>query len=176
MAKMRQYEYYLTPFAGGAVERVMVVADNRALGFSFAASQAADPNNVWKVRLVRDNGRVLDPNDIKEVEVTDQLSSSYSYPLPDDIPLRSYEVYFDLFGGSQAREGVSVAGRVNAFTAGVAASDNPDAIREVWLYFVARSTGNPVDGGYYIDGNKKYGAVMVDLDDPVSPVPSGSVT
>ena len=174
MQNKKEYEFHLTPFAGGAVETVRVMAQNRALGFSLAASQAADPNNVWKVRLIRDNGRVLDPDDFRESDVPSEFSSPHSYPLPsDDILLRSYDVYFDLFGGVQAREGVSVSGRINAFTAGVMESDAADAVREVWLDLVARSTGNPVDGGDYIDETKKYGGITVDLHDPVIPVPSG---
>lgn len=134
MPNLREYEYHVTPFAGGAVEQVRVLAQNRGLGFSLAASQATDPNNVWKVRLVRDNGCVLDPDGAEGSDVPREHSSSRSYPAPDgDIPVRRYDVYFDLFGGAQARAGVYVSGRINVFTAGVAASDTPDDIREISL-------------------------------------------
>ena len=150
------------------------MAQNRALGFSLAASQATDPNNVWKVRLVRDNGCVLDPDNAEGADVPRAHASSRSYRMPDDdVPLRWYDVYFDLFGGAQARAAVYVIGRVNVFTAGVAASDTPDEIREVWPDRVAKRQGEDLYGGNYIDGKRNYGGVTVDLRDPVIPAPSG---
>lgn len=101
-------------------------------------------------------------------------ASSRSYRMPDDdVPLRWYDVYFDLFGGAQARAAVYVIGRVNVFTAGVAASDTPDEIREVWPDRVAKRQGEDLYGGNYIDGKRNYGGVTVDLRDPVIPAPSG---
>ena len=46
---------------------------------------------------------------------------------------RSYKLYFDMFGHCEAREGVAAAGRWNAFTAAVLASDMVgNAVYEVW--------------------------------------------
>lgn len=149
------------------------MAQSRALGFSLAASQATDPNNVWRVRLVRDNGCVLDPAAAEGADVPPEYASSRSYPLPDGVPLRSYTVYSDLFGGAQARVGVDVSGRANAFTAGIAASNTPDDIREIWLDRIASEIGDSPRSGFYIDENKKYGGVLVDLRDPMIPIPSG---
>ena len=66
-----------------------------------------------------------------------------------------------------------MSGRINVFTAGVAASDTPDDIREIWPDYVASKQGEDLYGGYYVDGNKEYGGVTVDLRDPVIPVPTG---
>ena len=173
MVRMRPFEFDLTPFAGDEMERVRVMAENRALGFSLAASQATDPNNVWKVGLRRDDRRYLNLSEINDTQVPREFASSRSYPLPDEVPKRWYSVCFYLFGGVQADEGVYVSGRVNAFTAGVAASDTPDAICEIWLEKVSKEQGDDL-GGYYIDESKKYGGVTVDLEDPMIPVPSGS--
>ena len=166
MIPKRPLEFELIPFAGGDIERVTVMAENRAIGFSRAASQSADPNSVWKVRIVRDNGRYLDRNDTD----AHQLPLEHCTPSirwhPDYMPYRAYIVYFDLFGRVQADEGAGVSGRINVFTAGAMLSDTPDNIWQVWLYAVASKPGDKFDF-YFIDENKRYGGVTVDLTDPL---------
>ena len=171
---MRALDFELTPFAGGVTERVTVMAEHRAFGFSLAAAQAADPNNVWKVRLIRDNGKVLDPDDIDERNWDVPFGSDPQiYTTPDDMlprtalrgcntALRGYGLWFDLLGRCEATETPSVMGRVNAFTGGVIWSDTPNDVAEIRLYTIN------IDGDYYeeVDENKKYGGIVVDLDDP----------
>lgn len=165
MRKLRKYEFALTPFAGGEVERVSVLAECRAFGFTLAALQASDPNNVWKVRLVSDDGRELDPYDVEEWRVPREYSSSDVKYDERSVPLRAYEVDFELFGGCRSRVGFGVVGRANVFTAAAIYSDTPDAVMDTWI----TSVGTEMGGDYLcsIRQEEKYGGVMVDLNDSI---------
>ena len=160
--EVRPLEYEVVPFAGREAETITVLAEHRAIGFSLAAAKVHDPADVWKVRLLRDNGRFLDPNDPEssqnipllhdpEVYLNLEISENQIYKF------RSYELYFDMFGNCEAREGVTVAGRWNAFTAAVLASDMVgNAVYEVWHSSI---DANDVDPAV------EYGGVYVDLND-----------
>lgn len=156
----RSLEYEVVPFAGGPVERVEVMAEHRALGFSLAAAKARDPNDVWKVRILRDNGVFLDPEDV---------DASQNIPLEHDpiirhrfafagIEYRNYVVAFDLFGHCEADEGIGASGRWNSFAAAALASDavGGNDVLELWIYVI---------GEQEVDVTKKYGGITIDLHD-----------
>ena len=175
MEMLREYDFDVTPFAGGEVERVSIMTEYRALGFTLAALQATDPSNVWKVRLVRDNGRELDPYDVEEWRVPAEYKSRNVRPFQELGELRTYEVTFTLFGLAEAREFPSVIGRPNVFTVAAIDSSTPDAIMETELTMVSKTSGDNPAGGYMINKDKKYGGVTVDLGDPLGtlvPVPA----
>ena len=161
----RPLEYELVPFAGGPVERVVVMAEHRALGFSLAAAEARDPNDIWKVRILRDNGVFLDPEDVDAsqnipLEHDPVIREKFGF---DPIEYRDYVVQFDLFGHCEADEGVSAVGRWTSFTAAALASEavGGNDVLELWIYVI---------GEQEVDVTKKYGGITVDLhDEPIWP-------
>jgi len=161
--RLRNYEFDLTLFESGAIERVSIMAPNRAYGFTRAAQQSTDPNNVWKVRLVRENGRELDPYDLREWKVPPAHDSSKMLSTEWRNTPRTYNVDFVLFGGAEDYEQPSAVGRINAFTEAVLDTTTPDGVMEVALSAVCDEN----DIGYVTDGNKEYGGVTFDLDDLV---------
>ncbi len=169
--KRRSYDFKLVPFAGGAVERVQVAAINRAFAFSMAAACAADPNDLWKVRLVRDGRRNLDPSSMDEWNVPAGHESGPSERLVSerlDWSGRGYGCSIRLFGGAEAVEHFISSGRVNVFTEAAFASSTPDGIMEVELWTVSDVKDEYLS--WQIDPTLKYGGVTADLDDPVIPL------
>ena len=169
---MRPFEFELTLFGGGR-EQVQVMASSRAVGFTAAALQAADPNNVWKVRLLRDRGRYLpEDEDLSDPDVPVVISEGEYSPRGFGRPIpswRGYDVYFELFTLAIAREYVRVPGRPNVFSAGAIASEYPDSVMEVRIDSI-------VDNGAFqheVDGRKMYGGVTVDLKDRFVPLRFG---
>ena len=56
---LRTFEIRVERFAGGGSEVVTVEAVNRASSWSRAAAQVNDPNNIWRMAMLTDNGRRL---------------------------------------------------------------------------------------------------------------------
>lgn len=168
--KKRLYDFELTPFAGGPVERVQVAAVSRGFAFSLAAAQAIDPNNIWKARLVQDEGRKLDPEDFDEYMVPCGFESVARYRMhgPAGAVLRPYHFGVTLFGGVWTSVGAGSYGRVHAFTAAVFNTSTPDAVMEVGLVAITEEEGG---GGpdRELDTSRLYGGVTFDLNDPPGP-------
>ena len=165
----RPFQFELTLFGSGR-EQVQVMASSRAVGFTAAALQAADPNNVWKVRLLRDSGRYLpEAEDLSDPDVPVVISEGEYSPrgFGRTIPSwRGYSVYFELFTLGADDEYVCVPGRPNVFSAGAIASRYPDRVMEVSIYLIVD------DGGFEheVDGRKMYGGVTVDMKDRFVPL------
>ena len=174
MRTSRSYDFELVPFAGGTVARVQVAAINRAFAFSMAAACAADPNDLWKVRLVSDGGRDLDPSSMDEWNVPAGPESDLSERLVSDRldwSGRGYGCSIQLFGGAETVEGFFASGRVNVFTAAAFETSTPDGVMGVELWTVDDSEDDYVTNRtLLIDPTLKYGGVTADLDDPVIPL------
>lgn len=162
--KLREYEFEVTPFADGEVERIVVMSPNRAFGFTLAASQASDPNNVWRVRLVRDNGYKIDSGDVIPRQNRSPGGALFERKLGTR---RSYAVELEFFGACTALQGARVVGRVNAFAEAVMESTTPESVVEARLWSIAGTAGAYSEEDLELDGSKKYGGVTVDLDAPV---------
>ena len=169
--KKRRYDFDLTPFAGGPVERVQVVAVNRGFAFSLAVGQASDPNNIWKARLMRDGGERLDPDNLDAGLVPSGYESVARERMqkPPGTILRLYHFDVKLFGGVGTAQGSGSCGRVHAFTAVVFDTGAPDAIFEVTLAGIAEATEDGGGPDRSFDPSKKYGGVTFDLNDPPGP-------
>ena len=167
MRKTRCYDFELVPFAGGTVARVQVAAINRAFAFSMAAACAADPNDLWKVRLVRDGGRDLDPSSMDEWNVPAGHESPRSARYLDGSA-RGYGCSVQLFGGGGTVAHFFASGRVNVFTEASFATSTPDGVMEVELWTVSDVEDEYLS--WQIDPTLKYGGVTADLDDPVIPL------
>lgn len=159
----RKYELLVAPFACGEIEHLRVYAQNRGSAFTLAAIQASDSQNVWKITLVRDNGRLLDPMDVEE---HNRVPAGWTTPLSlsEDFGGAKWWMYdlgFELFGGVEADEGAPAIDRADAFTGGVINSTTPDDIRCIWL----RSVCNEMDRVFEFDPRRKYGGVTFDLVD-----------
>ena len=157
----RRYELFVAPFAGGEIEHLRVYAQNRGSAFTLAAIQASDAQNVWKITLVRDNGRVLDPMDVEE---HNRVHSGWTTPLSQSEDFGGakwwmYDLGFELFGGVEADEAAAAIDRAHAFTGGVIASTTPDDVRCIWL----RSVCNEMDRVFEFDPRRIYGGVTFDL-------------
>ena len=178
MMKPRPYDFDLTPFADGAVAHVQVHARNRAIAFTLAALQATDPANVWKVALVRDNGRILDPDDVQESHRVPQEYDSQQTREPMDLDgfleqhtndsmnlttPRGYDVGLELFGGGGTGFGIRADRRVESFTRAALDSATPDAVYEIELRGVGADQPDII---YETDPTQKYGGVTVDLTEP----------
>ena len=178
---MRPLEYDLTPFVG-PVERVRVMALNRAYGFTLAALQASDPNNIWKVRLVKDVDHYLDRKNVEDRIVQDGYQSSFTSGAQYDRSAvgRAYNADFTLFGLAGSGGSIVGVGRANVFTAtAIEVDPSPDNVVEVRINMV--SNLRLLDSGeeYYDYGdewdlqyfkqNRKYGGVTIDLKDEVEP-------
>lgn len=161
---LRKYEFDVTPFADGEVERISILSPNRAFGFTLAVSQTPDPDNVWRVRLVRENGREIDSGDVIPRQNHSPGGARFQEKL--GIP-RSYAVELEFFGVCTALQGARVVGRVNAFAEAVMESATPDSVIEARLWSIAGDAGSYSEEDLELDGSKKYGGVTVDLDDPV---------
>ena len=111
----RQFDFELTPFGGAPVEHVKVAAINRGFAFSRAVAHASDPNNIRKAKLVRDEGRELDPHNPNESRVPPGHESFGSDRYVDRTG-RLYSVDISLFGDAGAIETVDALGRVRGFT------------------------------------------------------------
>ena len=172
MRETRCFDFELVPFAGGTVERVRVATINRAFAFSMAAARAVDPNDLWKVRLVRDGGRDLDPSSMDEWNVPAGHESTRSARLVSerlgDWSGRGYSCSIALFGGGEAGETFLSSGRVNVFTEAAFASSTPDGVMEVELWTVSDVEDEYLS--WQIDPTLKYGGVTADLNDPLIPL------
>ena len=162
--RLRNYEFEVTPFAGTEVERIAVMSPNRAFGFTLAVSQAPDPNNVWRVRIVRDNGREIDSGDVIPRQNRSPGGARFEEKL--GIP-RSYAVELEFFGACTTLQGARVVGRVNAFAEAVMESTTPDSVIEARLWSIAGDAGPYSKEDLELDGSKKYGGVTIDIDEPV---------
>ena len=162
----RQFDFELTPFGGAPVEYVKVAAINRGFAFSRAVARASDPNNIRKAKLVRDEGRELDPHNPNESRVPPGHESFGSDRYVDRAG-RLYSVDISLFGDAGAIETVDALGRVNVFTAAAFESSTPDSVLEVALALVEDTEANR---DISFDSSLQYGGVTVDLNDPVVPL------
>ena len=180
---MRPLEYDLIPFEG-PVERVKVMALNRAYGFTLAALQGTDPNNVWKVRLVKDVDRYLDPKDPDGRILQDGYQMSFTSGAQYDRSAigRIYSARFMLFGLAGSSMSVGGVGRASVFTAtAIEVDPTPDDVVEVWINMV--SNVRIPESGFgeeyydygetsdqqYVRRNLKYGGVTIDLQDELDP-------
>ncbi|MDE0447516.1 MAG: hypothetical protein OXH96_12665 [Spirochaetaceae bacterium] len=162
----RQFDFELTPFGGAPVEHVKVAAINRGFAFSRAVARASDPNNIRKAKLVRDEGRELDPHNPNESRVP-LGHESFGSDRYVDRAGRLYSVDISLFGDAGAIETVDVLGRVNVFTAAAFESTTPDAVVEVRLLMVQDTSGQHA---HEFDPQQRRGGVTIDLHDPVVPL------
>ena len=122
--------------------------------------EAPDPNNIWRVKLVREEGREVDLD-----RKIPRRWSSRNARLIDVGPFRQYGMRFMLSGGVSADVTANVSGRASAFTAGVILSEMPDALSEIWITDIGTEVGGcqPV----YVDPAVTYGGFAADLHDPV---------
>ena len=165
---LRVYDFTVTPFAEGEIEYIQIKAKNRAYGFTLAAAQASDPNNVWRIKLMRENGRTLNPASPEEWSVPSEYKSPTNTLYHKcDIPLRVYDVEITLFGGAYFTEGACVAGRVHAFAEALMNSTTPDGAVEVVMKRIGDAPGDAATKMLFIDPSMKYGGITVDLSDPV---------
>ena len=176
---MRAFEFELTMF-GGDRELVQVMGKSRAAGFAGAPLKAGDPNNVWKVRVVRDSGLYLVPEREKEewnnphipffvvpdteVVVPNGELSPLGYGASDRQ--RDYRMEWTFFNGVCDAEIVGVSERPNAFVACAIDTEYPDSVMQVILFGVLDDRAIPIE----VDIGKKYGAVTFDLKDPFVPI------
>ena len=178
---MRAFEFELTYF-GGDREVVHVIGPSRAHGFACAPLKAADSNNVWKVRVVRDSGLYLvaerDSREWNnphipffvvpdtEIAVPNGELSPRGYS-PSDEP-RAYGMEWVFFSGVMDDEVPAVSGRANAFAACAIETEYPDAVMEVSMARVCDRDYNSTS--HEVDIGKKYGGVTFDLKDTFVPL------
>ena len=162
----REFGFALTPFGGGPVEHVTARSINRGFAFSCAVSRAKDPNNIWKARLLRDEGRDLDPHDVEEYRVPPGREAFGSDRYVDRLG-RIYSVSITLFGDAGSVETVDALGRINVFTEAAFESTTPDAVVEVRLLMVQDTSGQHA---HEFDPQQRRGGVTIDLHDPVVPL------
>ena len=182
---MRAFEFELTYF-GGDRQLVQVMGRSRAHGFAGAPLEAADPNNVWKVRVVRDSGLYLVPElgerrkkwdnphphipvfvvPATETVVPNGEFSPTGYFAGDHV--RAYNMEWIFFNRTLGGELPAVSGRPNAFAACAMDTIYPDNVREVSIASVCdRDYDNTP---HEVDPDKEYGGVTLDLKDPVVPL------
>ena len=182
---MREFEFELT-FFGGDRQLVQVVGRSRAHGFAGAPLKAADPNNVWKVRVVRDSGLYLvsefgkhrkkwdDPHPhipVFVVPATESVVpngefSPTGYSAGDHV--RTYHMDWVFFNGALDMEMPDVSGRPNAFAACAMDTQYPDSVMEVSITSVCERDYNNTP--HEVDVGKEYGGVTLDLKDPFVPL------
>ncbi|MDE0025098.1 MAG: hypothetical protein OXP69_11870 [Spirochaetaceae bacterium] len=155
------YEFEVTTFGTPQhTSSVTVGAVCRAFGFTLAVLDAPVPNNIWKVKLVREEGREVDLE-----RSVPRGWSSRNARLIEPGRFRQYGMQFMLSGGVSANVTANVSGRASAFTAGVILSEMPDALSEIWITDI----GTEMSGcqPFYVDPAVTYGGFAADLHDPV---------
>ena len=178
---MQTYELIVQPFGSDQSKHVAVYAENRGRAFTAAALHHDDPDNVFKITLMREGERVLRGGDASAciassatpVVCDDEEEWLYRIPSPDEVGRGSvYTVRMTTFDGTSVTAPVAAPRRPDAFTAAVVHSRTPDAIQMAWLAcidVVQEGRGRSVS----FKDNLQYGGVVSDLAGSVREAPAG---
>ena len=135
-AVLRTFEIRVDRFAGAGSEAVTVEAVNRACAWSIAAAQVDDPNNIWRMEMLTDNGRRLrvgldlpngEPDFYGGVPVDEAVEQAHAPRVfaepwtPGDVrgidqDARLYRFGFQMFTGVHADAGAYARNRTEAWS------------------------------------------------------------
>ena len=156
---LRKFGIRVERFAGGGSKVVTVRAVNRASAWSLAAAKVDDPDNIWRMTMLRDNGRRLriglelpdgEPDFYGGVPVDEAVEQAHAprlyveqWPSVDvrglDQESRLYR--FDFFMFTEVRAGTFAYARNRTEAWSMAAFEEAvGQIRALWLTDVGATT------------------------------------
>ena len=183
---LRTFEIRVDRFAGAGSEVVTVEAVNRASAWSKAAALVDDPNNIWRMEMLADNGRRLrvglylpdgDPDfyggvPVDEAAEQDHAPQVFAEPwLPGDVrgidhDTRLYVFWFKMFTEAEAEADAGAYARNRTEAWSIAAfAEAVGQISALELSFVgATKVGYRPDWAGYPSDKMMWGGEQQDTD------------